>query len=91
MLPHQGEELTWGEGVRFLLARREGERRRNQCAALIAWEQAALTARAVLEGKLDEVYECFPFWTEEETRALKVEKYRELLEKMAGSGPGRGG
>ena len=70
----------------FLRARREGERRRSQCAALIAWEQAALTARAVLDGKLGEVYECFPFWTEEEIRALRVEKYRELLERMAGRG-----
>jgi hypothetical protein len=45
----------------------------------------------VLEGKLDEVYECFPFWTEEETRELKLEKYRGMLEQMAGGGPGRGG
>jgi hypothetical protein len=43
----------------------------------------------VLEGKLDEVYECFPFWTEEETRALKVEKYRGMLEQMASGGRGR--
>lgn len=83
ILPTQAETLTWGEAVLFLRARREGERRRQQCAALIAWEQAGLIARAVLEGSLGEVYECFPFWTEEEVRALRVEKCRALLERMA--------
>lgn len=69
----------------FLQGRQEAERQRCQRAALIAWEQAALTARAVLEGSLGEVYECFPFWTDEEVRALRVEKYRAMLERMAGN------
>ena len=91
LLPAQVEELTWGEAMMVLEQRQERERLREQRLAVIAHAQAALTARCVLEGSIGEAYEYFPFWTEEETRALKVEKYRELLEKMAGSGPGRGG
>lgn len=39
----------------------------------------------MLEGSLGEVYEYFPFWTDEEVRALRVEKYRAMLEHMAGN------
>lgn len=68
----------------LLEEREQAQRRRNQAEALIAWVQAGLTARAVLEGSLGEVYECFPFWTDEEVRELKVEKVRRMLESMAG-------
>lgn len=88
ILPHRAEEMTWGEALLFLRGRQEAERQRAQRAALIAWEQAALTARAVLEGNLGEVYEYFPFWTDEEVRELRVEKYRTLLERMAGKRAG---
>jgi hypothetical protein len=75
--------MTWGEAVTAIQARRERERRRAQALSLIAWEQAALTARAVVSGSLPEVYECFPFWTQEECIQLRVEKYRAMLEGMA--------
>lgn len=90
ILPDRAEELTWGEALLFLQGRQEAERQRAQRLALIAWEQAALTARAVLEGSLGEVYESFPFWTEEEVRALRVEKCRAMLERMARSRQGPG-
>lgn len=82
--------MTWGEALLFLQGRREAERQRCQRLALIAWEQAALTARAVLDGTLGEVYECFPFWTEEEVRSLRVEKYRAMLERLAGNSRRKG-
>lgn len=78
------EELTWGEAALVIQARRERERERLQSLSVVAWAQAAVTARCVLEGKQGEVYESFPFWSEEEVRALRVEKYRSVLERMAG-------
>lgn len=82
LLPDQAEALTWGEALLLLEERERGRRESRQAAALIAWEQAALTARALLEGRLGEVYECFPFWTDEEVRELKVERIRSMLEGM---------
>lgn len=66
--------------------RQERERLRAQRLAVIAHAQAALTARCVLEGTIGEAYEYFPFWTEEEIREQKLEKYRNLLESMAMNG-----
>lgn len=83
LLPWQAEELTWGEAVLTVEARRGRRRVLGQQQALIAWEQAGLTAQAVLAGKLPPVYECFPFWTEEEVRQLRLEQYRSLLEGLA--------
>lgn len=91
LLPWQVEEMTWGEAALVITARQEGQRRQAQRLAIISWEQAGLTAQAALAGRLPEVYEVFPFWTEEELREIRLEKYRTIMERMAGSGqPARG-
>lgn len=81
--PWELEEMTWGEILFFVESRREGERRRAQRRAFIAYQQAGLIAQAVAEGKLPEVYEVFPFWNEEEVREMKLERYRSMMERMA--------
>ncbi|MCC8075926.1 MAG: hypothetical protein LIO95_08325 [Clostridiales bacterium] len=83
--PWEVEDLTWGEVAEAVRAHRERERRRAQRQAVIAWQQAGLIAQALTEGQLDEVYEVFPYWNEEEIRARKVEKYRQMMERHAGS------
>ncbi|MCD8146001.1 MAG: hypothetical protein LUD84_01780 [Clostridiales bacterium] len=83
--PWELENLTWGEAAGVVRACRERERRRAQRQAAIAWQQAGLIAQAMTEGRMDEVYEVFPYWNEEEIRQRKVEKYRQMMERHAGA------
>lgn len=78
------EEMTWGELIFVIEARQEGMRRRAQERSLIAYRQAGLIAQAVAEGHLPEIYDVFPFWSEEEIRGIKVERYRAVMERHAG-------
>lgn len=84
--PLESDEWCWGE----LLAAAEGmalrERRQGQLLAVASMRQAELTARALGGGRLPEVWEAFPFWTEEEIRAQRVEKYRRIMERYAAGG-----
>ncbi len=66
-------------------ARQDAERLHCQRLATIAYVQAALTARCVLEGRMGEAWEYFPFWSEEEIREMRVEKVRRMMEGMAGA------
>lgn len=36
-----------------------------------------------------EIWEVFPFWTDEEVRFLKVEKYRKIMDKYVAAGGGK--
>lgn len=78
--------MTCGEVVETILSRREGERRAAQRQSIIAYGEAGLFARALLGGKLPEVYEVFPFWEEEEVNRMKLEKYRRIMEAYAAGG-----
>lgn len=64
----------------------ERERRQGKLLAVTAIRQAELTARALGGGRFPEVWEVFPFWTEEEVTALRLQKYRHIMERHAGSG-----
>lgn len=75
--------MTCGEVMETVRAFREGERRKMQQRSIIAWEQAALTARALAGEPLPEVYEAFPFWEEDEIREQKVAHYRAVMERYA--------
>lgn len=75
--------MTCGEAVETILARQEGHRRRMQDEAVVAYQQAGLIARAVVEGKMPEIYEVFPFWTEEEVRQMKLEHWKRVMERYA--------
>lgn len=82
------EELTQGELDRLLETGRERERRLLQGLALVAQGHAVLISH-ILGGKaLPEVWECFPFWTEEEIRRARLERYRTLMCRLAGQGHG---
>lgn len=77
------DDMTWGEILWVVEARREEQRRRAQEAAFIAYQQAGLIAQAALDGRLPDIYEVFPFWSEQEVRELRVEKYRAVMERYA--------
>lgn len=85
-------DWTMGELIQQVQAASERARREHQASAILAARQAAYTGY-VFSGsgkQLPEVYEYFPFWTEEEIKALKVEKYRNIMNRWAHSG-GKGG
>ncbi len=77
------EELTYGELAELLELGAERERRFLQGLALVAYRHAALTARALAGRELPPVGEAFPFWTEEELRAAKLERCRRMMERRA--------
>ena len=76
-----------------MLGYRERRRREHQSESVIAARAAYYGALALCgNGKpLPEVYELFPFWTEEEIKACKVEKYRAIMMRHAAGHIGRGG
>lgn len=46
-------------------------------------QQVGLIALALCGKHLPEVYEAFPFWSEEEVREAKLAKYRRIMEQYA--------
>lgn len=91
LLPWEADGLTFGELRSRLEGLRERERQQMQCQAVIAYQQVGLLAEVFGGGKIREVYEIFPFWEEEEIRELKVEKYRQIMERYACAGKGGDG
>lgn len=67
---------------------RERQRREYQAKSILAARQAEYFG-LLLSGKggqVPEVYEIFPFWTEEEKKALRLSRYRRMMERLAGGG-----
>lgn len=84
--PRESDDWTWGELLAAVNGQRERERQRGQQTAVIAFRHAVLVNRAFAGGSLPEVWEAFPFWTEDEMRAAKTEKYRHIMERHAAQG-----
>lgn len=74
--------------VRHIRANRERHRRELQERSALAYSQACFTGRVFAGGgkPLPEVWEAFPFWTEEETRELQVEKYKAIMRQYVATG-----
>ncbi|MCD8341856.1 MAG: hypothetical protein LUC87_06845 [Clostridiales bacterium] len=88
MSPQDSDDWCWGELVSAVEGMQERERLQGQRQAVIALGQAQLTARAFGGGQMPEAWEVFPFWSEEEVRAARIEKYRRRMERhAAGRGP----
>ncbi|MCD7803088.1 MAG: hypothetical protein LUH09_09380 [Clostridiales bacterium] len=86
------EDWTQGEIIEQVQAYSERRRREGQQSSIVAAKQAEYTG-LMFSGKgkqLPEIYELFPFWTEEEQKECKVQKYRHIMERWAASG-GKGG
>lgn len=67
----------------LLEGRAEQERQRLQSLSVIAWQAARLTAGFLAGERQQPVYEQFPFWTEEEQNALRLARYRSMMEGLA--------
>lgn len=77
------EELTAGELYDLLEAHNDRERRFLQGLALVAHRHAALTAMLLGGKPLPEVWEVFPFWAQEEIDRAKLERYEQMMRRLA--------
>ena len=84
-------DYTFGELIIITDAYYERQRREHKMQAIIAQRQAQLISAYVAgEGNSVEVYEVFPFWTEEEEKELRIQKYKQIMERwVATTGGGK--
>ncbi|MBS6559238.1 MAG: hypothetical protein KH355_03060 [Clostridiales bacterium] len=61
---------------------RERELRKNKVLAQIAYSQA-IVINNTLSGEVGEIYEYFPFWSDEERMKLKAEKLKQQFMAVA--------
>lgn len=83
MRPAEAEDWTAGELLEAVRGAQDRDRALCQALSLIAYRQAGLLADLFSGRRPGEVYEVFPFWGEEEVRALQVEKYRRIMLRHA--------
>lgn len=87
------EIMDWTLAEIIEQVRAYSDRRRRECQQLarIAYAESGMIAvRFSGKGKqIPEIWEVFPFWTDEEVQELKVEKYRRIMEKYAATGGGK--
>ena len=83
--PLEVEEWTWGEAAAAVRAYRRRERLRGQALSLIAARAAGRGARGLAGGGLGRGDGGFPFGEGGEVRALRVEHYRQIMQRHAAS------
>lgn len=83
MSPLESDDWTQGELLCAVRGWREKEHERCQHQANIARTHALLINCALSGGSFPEVWEAFPYWTEEEIMAVRREKYRRIMERHA--------
>lgn len=83
MSPLESDDWTVGELLCAIRGWRERERERCQHNAAIARTHALLINCAISGGRFPEVWEAFPYWTEEEVKAAQVQKYRRIMQQHA--------
>lgn len=66
--------FTYGELVYYINYHREQSRKRLQEKSLVAYYQAVFTAKLISEGNIGEVFEEFPFWSEDEILDIRAEQ-----------------
>lgn len=66
--------FTFGELSYYIRYHREQKRRAYQEKSILAYYQAALTAKIMFGDKVGEVFEEFPYWTEDEILDIRAEQ-----------------
>lgn len=74
--------FTLGEVSKYISFHREKERRALQQQSVIAYRQALLIANCILNGESGEVYENFPFWTEDDIYEIKANSVMKYFSKF---------
>ena len=85
------EVLDWtiGEIKAQSFALNERQRREGQMLAYIAAGEATMLGYCFSDKRRPDIWEVFPFWTEKETRGMRVNKYRAIMERHAAAGGGK--
>lgn len=66
--------FTYGELLYYINYHREQHRKRLQEKSIIAYYQAAFTAKVIFDGNVGEVFEEFPYWNEDEILDIRAEQ-----------------
>lgn len=66
--------FTYGELAYYIDYHRERKRREQQEKSMLAYYQAAFTAKVMFKGNVGEVFEEFPYWTEDEILDIRAEQ-----------------
>lgn len=82
-------DWTFGEIMAQVRANEERRRRGGQFFASVAAGEAVMVASQFSKGTNPEIWEVFPFWTDEEVRELKVAKYRRIMGQYVAAGGGK--
>lgn len=72
----------------LIRAYRERKRRDGKNLSVVAAGCAQYVAAYLGGGQVPDLSEVFPFWTDEERKQMKVEKYRRIMERYAAAGGG---
>lgn len=74
--------FTFGELAHYIEYHREQKRRAYQEKSILAYYQAALTAKIMFGDKVGEVFEEFPYWTEDEILDIRAEQVVSYFNNM---------
>ena len=80
------DDWTWGEMRAAIRADRERQKRRGQDLAAVAAGGARFVAAYLGSGKVPDLADVFPFWSEEERKQMQLNKYKKMMERLAGGG-----
>lgn len=64
--------FTYGELREYIEYHRKKERRKLQEECIIAYYQSLFISKIITEGEIGEVFEYFPFWTEDEILDIRA-------------------
>lgn len=79
-------DFTFGELLEQIKVQNEIKRRKNKDASVIAHGQAFLICNLISEGGSHQVYEAFPYWTEEEIQQMELEMLKNRMKKIVAKG-----
>ena len=66
--------FTYGELVYYIHYHREQKRRAMQEKSIFAYYQAALTAKMMFGNHVGEIFEEFPYWSEDEILDVRAQQ-----------------
>lgn len=74
--------FSYGELSRYIEFHRDKERLHYQNLSSIAYRQAMLTACAVAGTDVGEIYDVFPYWSEDEILDIQARKVMEYFKNI---------
>lgn len=66
--------FTYGELLKYIEFHRERQRHALQDQCIIAYRQAAMLVNSIASGEFGEVFQQFPYWTEDEILNIRAQQ-----------------